>query len=111
MSVIDNMKTHFSNKDVRTIEVNEWGDGDNPLVIYVKPFTLAEQKKLYNMSQNDDMEMLAYTLIMKALDKEGEKIFNLGDKQDLLNNVDPFVLADVVSKITESTTVDDHLGN
>ena len=111
MSVIDNMKAHFSDQEVKTIEVKEWGDDEGPLKIFVKPFTLAEQKKLYSMSKNDDMDMLAYTLIMKALDADGNKIFNLGDKQTILNQVDPFVLAYVVSNITQSTSVDDHLGN
>jgi len=111
MSVIDNMVQHFSNKDIREVVIEEWGDGENPLIIFVTPFTLAEQKKLYSMAKDDNMEMLAYTLILKAKDQNGEPMFTMGDKATLMNNVDPFVLSRVVSEITDSNSVEDHLGN
>ena len=111
MSVIDNMVSHFTNKEISQVEVPEWGDGENPLVIYYKPFTLAEQKKLYSMAKDDNIEMLAYTLILKALDEDGSKLFNMGDKFKLMNQVDPYILAKVAGKITESDDLEDHLGN
>jgi len=111
MSVLDNMTAHFSAKEINSIDVPEWGDDENPLKVYYKPFTLAEQKKLYAMAKDDNIEMLAYTLILKALDSEGDKLFTMGDKFALMNKVDPYILAKVAGKITESDDIDDHLGN
>lgn len=111
MSVMENMMSHFSDKEISSIEVPEWGTDEKPLVIHYKPFTLAEQKKLYSMAKDDNIEMLAYTLILKALDEEGNKMFTMSDKRNLMNKVDPYILAKVAGHITDSESVEDHLGN
>ena len=51
------------------------------------------------MAKEDDMAMLAYVLIYKALDENGEKIFSLEDKNTLLNKVDRNVLIRVSNEI------------
>lgn len=99
MKAIDNAKKHFAEQDVKVIEVPEWGEEDKPLVIYSKPLTLAETSKLYKMSKDDDLTMMAYVLIYKALDENGDKHFDLQDKNALLNSVDREVLIDVAQKI------------
>ena len=92
MSVIDNAKKHFAEQDVKVIEVPEWGEDDKPLRIFSKPLTLAETSKLYKMSKEDDLTMMAYVLIYKALDESGEKLFTIADKKTLLERVDRDVL-------------------
>jgi hypothetical protein len=99
MSVIDNAKKHFAEQDVKVIEVPEWGEDDKPLRIFSKPLTLAETSKLYKMSKEDDLTMMAYVLIYKALDENGDKLFDLGDKNALLNSVDREILVGVATKI------------
>ena len=99
MKAIDNAKKHFAEQDVRVIEVPEWGDEDKPLKIYSKPLTLAETSKLYKMSREDDLTMMAYVLIYKALDENGDKLFDLADKNALLNQVDREVLMRVAQEI------------
>ena len=98
MSAIDNAKKHFAEQDVKVIEVPECGD-DKPLKIYSKPLTLAETSKLYKMSREDDLTMMAYVLIYKALDENGDKLFDLADKNALLNQVDREVLMRVAQEI------------
>ena len=51
------------------------------------------------MAKEDDMAMLAYVLIYKALDENGDKIFSLEDKNTLLNKVDRNVLIRVSNEI------------
>ena len=92
MSVIENAKNHFNSQDIIKIVVPEWGNDDEPLVIYSKPLTLGETSKLYKLSKEDDLTMMAYVLIYKALDADGNKLFNIGDKNALMNNVDREVL-------------------
>jgi hypothetical protein len=99
MKAIERAKTHFAEQDVKVIKVPEWGSEDKPLKIYTKPLTLGETSKLYKMSKEDNLTMMAYVLIYKALDENGEKIFNIGDKNDLLNNVDREILVDVATQI------------
>ena len=99
MSALDNAKKHFAEQDVKVIEVPEWGDENKPLKIYSKPLTLAETSKLYKMSKEDDLTMMAYVLIYKALDENGDKLFDLSDKRALLNDVDQKILVDVATQI------------
>ena len=99
MSAIDNAKKHFAEQDVKVIEVFEWGEDDKALKIYSKPLTLAETSKLYKMSKEDDLTMMAYVLIYKALDEAGEKIYTIEHKHDLLNNVDSGVLVRVATEV------------
>ena len=73
MKAIERAKTHFAEQDVKVIKVPEWGEEDKPLEIYSKPLTLSETSKLYKMSKNDDLTMMAYVLIYKALDENGDK--------------------------------------
>jgi len=99
MKAIERAKEHFAEQDVKVIEVPEWGEDGNPLKIYSKPLTLAETSKLYRMSKEDDLTMMAYVLIYKALDESGEKLFDLADKITLLNNVDREILVNIASQI------------
>jgi len=93
MSVIDNARKHFDSLETRIIEVPEWGeDEDNPLKIYCKPITLSETSKFMKLSQDDEVQLLVYVLIYKALNEAGEKLFTIADKKALLEKVDRDVL-------------------
>ena len=93
MSAIDNAKKHFDSIETRIIEVPEWGeDEDNPLKIYCKPITLSETSKFMKLSQDDEVQLLVYVLIYKALNEAGEKLFTIADKKALLEKVDRDVL-------------------
>nr|BAR29165.1 putative phage tail assembly chaperone [uncultured Mediterranean phage uvMED] len=107
MKAIERAKTHFAEQDVKVIKVPEWGEEDKPLEIYSKPLTLSETSKLYKMSKNDDLAMMAYVLIYKALDENGDKLFTLDDKGSLLNNVDQEVLVRVATQIMGQEPIED----
>lgn len=104
MSVIDRVKDHFESKGINKFEVAEWGEEGKPLVIYSKPFTLAEKRNLFKNAKNDDLAVLVDAIVLKALDAEGNKIFKLDDKKTLLNNADPDVIATVATQMLNSTT-------
>ena len=107
MKAIENAKKHFAEQDVRVIKVPEWGTEDEPLTIYSKPLTLAETSKLYKMSREDDLTMMAYVLIFKALNSDGDKLFSLEDKVSLLNKVDQEVLVRVATQIMGQEPIED----
>jgi hypothetical protein len=112
MKAIERARSHFEAREIKQIEVPEWGDENGePLKIFAKPLTLAETSKLYRMSKEDDLTMMAYVLIYKALDENGDKLFDVGDKQLLLNNVDREVLVRVAQEIMESPNVEEQKKN
>jgi len=98
MTVIERAKAHFSQQQRRIAEVPEWADDDGkPLIIHGKPLTLAEKQKIDAYRDRwGKMDALAYTLILKAEDEQGNKIFTLEDKRALMTTVDPDVLARVI---------------
>ena len=107
MSVIDRVKDHFESKGIKKIEVAEWGEEGKPLVIYSKPFTLAEKRNLFKGAKNDDLSVLVDAIVLKARDGEGNKIFKLDDKKTLLNNADPDVIARVATEMLNSLSYED----
>jgi len=98
MSVIDIAKSHFENLGIQSIEVPEWKDEHgNATVIYWNPINLSEKNILFKKSNNlNDVSILADIVVMKALDKDGKKIFKPEDKITLMYKVD----SDVLSRIS-----------
>ena len=109
MSVIDRAKSHFESLGTQSMEVPEWKDDDgNPTVIYWNPITLAEKKRLFQKSDNlNDVGILADIVLMKALDKNEKKMFNLEDKIALMHKVDSDVLAKFATKIIQNISPDE----
>jgi len=106
MSVLENAKAHFDKLETKVIEVEEWDT-----VIYATPFTMGEKKKLWKHAKEDDIEFMVRTLLLKALNKDGEKMFDLSDKITLMNHVDPNVIVRVVGDISVADTIDEMSGN
>jgi len=104
MKIIDRAKTHFESLGVQSIEVPEWKDEDGkPTVIYWNPITLSEKNKLFKKSDNmSDVSILADIVLMKALDKNGNKIFTLEDKLVLMHKVDSDVLSKVATAMVQA---------
>jgi hypothetical protein len=104
MKIIDRAKTHFESLGVQSIEVPEWKDEDGkPTVIYWNPITLSEKNKLFKKSDNmSDVSILADIVLMKALDKNGNKVFTLEDKLALMHKVDSDVLSKVATAMVQA---------
>ena len=106
MSIIDRAKSHFESLGVQSIEIEEWKDDEGkPSIIYWNPITLAEKKKLFSRSDSlNDVGLLADIVIMKALDKDGNKLFHTTDRLDIMNKVDSDVLAKIAAAMVQSPT-------
>jgi|TARA_R100001460_G_scaffold24926_5_gene50065 hypothetical protein len=104
MKLIDSAKSHFESLGVQHIEVEEWKDeAGNPSVIYWNPITLSEKNKLFKKSDNlNDVSILADILVMKALDKDGNKLFTLEDKLALMHKVDSDVLSRIATEMVKA---------
>ena len=106
MKFIDRAKSHFESLGVQSLEVEEWKDeAGNPSVIYWIPITLSEKNKLFKKSDNlNDVSILADIVIMKAIDKDGNKLFTLEDKIGLMHKVDSDVLSRIATQMVRSIT-------
>tara|TARA_Y100000004_G_C8792090_1_gene359680 strand:- start:364 stop:705 length:342 start_codon:yes stop_codon:yes gene_type:complete len=104
MSILDNARSHFENLGVQSIEVPEWKDENgNPSVIYWNPINLYEKNILFKKSGTmTDVSVLADILVMKALDKDGNKLFKAEDKLALMYKVDSDVVAKVANAMVQT---------
>jgi len=108
MSVIDIAKSHFESLGIQSIEVPEWKDDDGkPIIVYWNPITLSEKNKLFRKSDNMlDASILADIVVMKSLDKDGNKVFKPEDKLALMYKVDSDVLSRISTAMVQAITPD-----
>jgi hypothetical protein len=94
--VLDKATAHFRNRiggEMRKVHVAEWETD-----IYFKSSnTLKEEAKLIELAQQGKtVEALVETLITKARNQDGTKMFTMPDKMIFMNEVDPSVIIRVV---------------
>ena len=100
---IDRATSHFKEmlaQEIRgPINVPEW-DLD---VYYHNSTTMMEESVIIDLAQaNKQTEALVMTLILKAKDADGKKLFNIEDKQRLMRGVDPAVILRIVTSMNNS---------
>jgi hypothetical protein len=97
--VLERATSHFRdkiNEQMKSIHVPEWDTK-----IFVKStVTLKEQSKLIELATSGKtVEALVETLIVKARNEDGTKMFTMMDKNVFLHEVDPNVIIRVVSEV------------
>ena len=101
----DGIRDHFSQLDTQIIEVPEWGlVGDK--AIYCKPFNMLEKQKIFKGATNTDLDVLIDVIILKALTKDGDKMFNDTQKLAFRTKADTNIISDVATKIMGTGNVD-----
>ena len=106
--VIERATAHFRNQiagEMKSIEVPEW-----ECKIYFKTASsLKEEGRILELSQQGkSVEALVESLVIRSRNEDGSKMFSIGDKATLLNEVDPKVLIRVVG---EMNNVDLNIGD
>lgn len=100
MSVLENAKKRFNdvmNQGLLSFD-SAWG------TIYYKPSaTLKETETIMSLHRQGKMlEACAMTLILRAFNEDGSKMFKQADLYYLMNDVLPNELMDIASQILES---------
>jgi hypothetical protein len=105
--ILEKATAHFRAKlsaDSLSVYVPEW----ETKVFFKATITLKEQSKLIELATTGKtVEALVETLLVKARNEDGSKMFTQMDKQVLLNEVDPQVLIRVVSEINGAVETND----
>jgi hypothetical protein len=106
--VLDTATAHFRNQisgEMQTVDAPEWGTK----IYYKSAVSLKEEGKILELSQaGKTVEALVESLIVRARNEDGTKMFNFADKATLLNEVDPKVLIRLVGEMNK--VVDEDLG-
>jgi hypothetical protein len=105
--VIDKATAHFRNQisgEMKSITVSEWGDAK---IFWKSATTLRDEGKILELSQQGKtVEALVESLILRARNEDGTKMFTFADKMVFLNEVDPKVLIRVVGEMNSVGDLD-----
>ena len=97
-SVLDKAQNHF--KTIIDSELKEYYCKEWDSKIYFKPtLTWKEQSMILDASQKSSADGIIQTLLIRALNKDGSKMFSRADKMILENDVDPDIIVKVVGAI------------
>ena len=111
--------SHFAKEvcgELLRLEVPEWGEGDDPQIIYYRPkMNFLQQKIIKDYFDDGDFAgATVQTLIFRAVDEERKSLFSDADKQELLREVDPDLIVDICSRMAKSesdSSLDDLIKN
>ena len=109
MSIKENAKTQFKAKlsgELNSVDVPEWGEK----IYFKNAINGKKQGQIMSLyDQGKIVESVCMSLIMRALDKEGNAVWRPAELQELLREYDVEVIARVVEQIADDTetTVDD----
>lgn len=99
VKIIDKATAHFRNKisgEMKHIFVPEW----DTKIWFKEANTLKEEAKLLELAQaGKTVEALVETLIVKARNEDGSKMFAMADKITIMNEVDPSVVIRVCAEM------------
>lgn len=100
--------------DARVMEIPEWGDDNGPLKLYYHPISGADisrvQRKHKDFLANPSMDAMVELIVIKAIDADGEKLFDLEDKA-ILSRQSAGTIATVFGSIFETVSVEEQEKN
>ena len=107
MSVLNKATSHFKEKlsgEMNSIEVPEW----ETTIFFKSVSTFVQQQKVIEYHGKGNMvDALVETLISRALDVNGKRVFSNADRDVLKREVDPNVIIRVCTAINGETVSED----
>jgi hypothetical protein len=104
--ILENATAHFRNQisgAMQFVDAPEWGTK----IYYKAAVSLKEEGKILELSQQGKtVEALVESLIVRARNEDGTKMFNFADKATLLNEVDPKVLIRLIGEMNNAVDQD-----
>ncbi len=99
--ILERATAHFRNQisgEMKSITVPEW----DCKIWYKSVTNLKEEGKILELSQQGKtVEALVESLVVRARNEDGSKMFTMPDKVTLMNEVDPKVLIRVVGEMNQ----------
>ena len=108
MSILQSAASSWKQKlggELQSIEVPEWpDDSGKPSVVYFKAgINFLQQEKILRLSdEGKKAEAIVESLIQRALDVEGKRMFKSADRVILMREVDPEIIGRIVAEMGQN---------
>ena len=96
-STIDRIKANILGS-VNSKVIDAWSSDTDEFKVYWQPITLAEKQKIQRHAK-DDQETTVYTIIFKAQDENGNNLFTIADKVQLMNTIPSAEIEEIALEI------------
>ena len=91
---VDLLKNRFGVSQLYKYDIKQ--DDEIILTVYWHPLTIAEREAIQKKTNSDDVNDFALQLMIeKALDQDGSKLFQDGDKASLRREVEASILQEI----------------
>ena len=107
--MLEKAKAHFkailAQEELHCIDVPEWGDENQPAKIYFKPMATLPVKtysRLVELGSQQTVEAFIDILILRCLDEQGKPLFKAVDKTEMLREISPMVVCDMIRQMGEA---------
>jgi hypothetical protein len=101
--VLAEAKKHWRSQlaePMASVEVPEWST-----TLFFKPSNLAQRDRIYKHINEGKLEALVETIIQRALDADGKRVFNEACRKDLMTKTDPDVIGRIVTAMSDEEDV------
>lgn len=106
--IIDRARAHYQAHGTQSIEVPEWGEDGQPLIVYWTPVTMSERQRVVSRAADGkSADAMAHAVILKAMDAQGKPMFSIEDKHALMNLVDSSVVERLANALMGTVSVED----
>jgi hypothetical protein len=107
--MLEKAKAHFrqvvDDEGLHCISIPEWGNAQNPAKIYFKPISAMPVKtysRLVELGTKQTVEAFIDILILRCCDENGQSLFKLMDKTEMLREISPVVVCDIIKQMSEA---------
>lgn len=96
MSILDDAKGQFAEKlqAVGEFFVEPWGEKGT--TVYFRASTMRERADIIAKSKGGDLDIIIESIIARVRDENGDPLFKRANKPELMRDVDPDILSDIV---------------
>ena len=107
MSIIDRVVAHFEGQGGGWIDVPEWGEGEEVLIIHWSALSLQEHATLQKLADGNHFKLACLALERNARDASGKRLFEGGDANKMMRKADKAVILRVAEAMLAAPSIGD----
>ena len=105
--LLERVKAHAEPTKVRRLEVPEWGEGEQPLLVTYTMVSLDDLAVVQAADGDEWYKRAARIVALKAMDSDGKRLFSMTDAVTLRESAAPHVVNRIAMAMLGGITVEE----